>query len=238
MDLKLFGKKIELSLVISVVTLMIVLFTTYSCCHTQNVIESMTNNKKSKKKSKKGGLKEGHETIYNSQAKMPGTVVNVATPTPVVNPHVVPQHTHAPVQQPTQPLSLNINLNKKKNEKGSTTTAQASETDASTTGDQTTVTTEGFSNLDDNTGSEWMTGALDYAVNMKNEDHTKSGINANYSAENWTPDHTLAFFSNNVKKESCCTTSNYSVNSACPCITSDQFSYLSSRGGNHTNGTI
>ena len=114
MDLKLFGKKIELSLVISIVTLMIVLFTTYSCCHTQNVIESMTNNKKLKKKSKKGGLKEGHETIYNSQAKMPGTVVNVATPTPVVNPHVVPQHTHAPTPQPTQPLSLNINLNKKK----------------------------------------------------------------------------------------------------------------------------
>ena len=88
------------------------------------------------------------------------------------------------------------------------------------------------------TDSQWMNGALNYATGMKNEDHTQSGINDNYNAEDWTPDHTLSIFSNNTKKASCCATSAYSVNSACPCITSEQFNYLSSRGGNHSNGDI
>ena len=235
MDLKLFGKKISLSLVISLATLAIVLFTCGSCCHTDNVIEAMTGKKK------KEGFKEKHDNIHNTQTKMPGTVVNVAQPAPVtsVSP-TVPQHTHQqPAQQPAQgqlPFNLNINFkDKKKN--GTSTTEQASTTDASTSGDAVT-TTEGFSTLDGNTGSSWMGNALGYATGMSNEDHTQSGINDTYSAQNWTPDHTMAMFSNNVKKASCCATSAYSVNSACPCITTDQFKYLSSRGGNHSNGDI
>lgn len=238
MDLKLFGKKVSLSLVISLATLAIVLFTCCSCCHTDNVVEAMTGKKK------KEGFKEKHDNIHNTQTKMPGTIVNVAQPAPIttVSP-TVPQHTH---QQPVQqqqgqgqgqlPFNLNINLkDKKKN--GSSTTEQASSTDASTSGDSTT-TTEGFSTLDSNTGSSWMGNALGYATGMNNEDHTQSGINDTYSAQNWTPDHTMAMFSNNVKKASCCSTSAYSVNGACPCITPDQFKYLSSRGGNHSNGDI
>ena len=124
---------------------------------------------------------------------------------------------------------------KKKN--GASTTQQASETTASTSGNETT-TTEGFSTLDSTTGSSWMGNALGYATGMNNEDHTQSGISDTYSAQNWTPDHTMSIFSNNVKKASCCATSAYSVNSACPCITTDQFKYLSSRGGNHSNGDI
>ena len=236
MDLKLFGKKVSLSLVISLATLAIVLFTCCSCCHTDNVIEAMTGKKK------KEGFKEKHDNIHNTQTKMPGTVVNVAHPAPPaqVAPVVVPQHTHhQPAQQSTQgqlPFNLNIHLkDKKKN--GSSTTEQASSTDASTSGDSTT-TTEGFSTLDSNTGSSWMGNALGYATGMNNEDHTQSGISDTYSAQNWTPDHTMAMFSNNVKKASCCATSAYSVNGACPCITTDQFKYLSSRGGNHSNGDI
>lgn len=233
MDLKLFGKKISLSIVISLATLAIVLFTCCSCCHTDNVMEAMTGRKKE-------GFKEKHENIHNTQTKMPGTVVNVATPpaqVPVQT--VVPQHTHQPAQQPTQPqLPFNLNIHlKDKKKNGNSTTEQASSTDASTTGDSTT-TTEGFSTLDSNTGSSWMGNALGYATGMNNEDHTQSGINDTYSAQNWTPDHTMAMFSNNVKKASCCATSAYSVNGACPCITPDQFKYLSSRGGNHSNGDI
>ena len=234
MDLKLFGKKISLALIISLATLFIVLFTCCSCCHTDNVVEAMTGKKT---------IKENHDSYHNTQTKMPGTVVNVASPPPVVQhaPHTVPQHTHQPAQHSHQPpFSLNINLKDKKKNGDSTsssTTEQASSTDASTSGDATT-TTEGFSNLDSNSGSSWMENALGYATGMKNEDPTQSGENANYSAENWTPDHTLAFFSNNTKKASCCATSAYSVNSACPCISQDQFKYLSSRGGNHSNGDI
>ncbi len=237
MDLKLFGKKISLSLVISLATLAIVLFTCCSCCHTDNVLEAMTGKKK------KEGFKEKHENIHNTQTKMPGTVVNVATPpAPAPQaPATIPHHTHqvpqqAPLSSGQMPFNLNIHLkDKKKN--GTSTTEQASATDASTSGDSTT-TTEGFSTLDSNTGSSWMAGALGYATGMNNEDHTQSGINDTYSAENWTPDHTMAMFSNNVKKASCCATSAYSVNGACPCITTDQFKYLSSRGGNHSNGDI
>ena len=190
---------------------------------------------------KKQSIKENHDSYHNTQTKMPGTVVNVASPPPVVHsPPTIPHHSHQPQQPQQPPLSLNINLkDKKKNgdSTSSTTTEQASSTDASTSGDATT-TTEGFSNLDSNTGSSWMGNALNYASGMKNEDPTQSGENANYSAENWTPDHTLSIFSNNIKKASCCATSVYSVNSACPCITQDQFKYLASRGGNHTNGDI
>lgn len=237
MDLKLFGKKISLSLVISLATLAIVLFTCCSCCHSDNVVEAMTGKKR------KEGFKEKHDNIHNTQTKMPGTIVNVAQPAPIqtVSP-TVPQHTHQqPIQQVPQtsgqlPFNLNIHLkDKKKN--GNTTTTQASETTASTSGTETT-TTEGFSTLDSNTGSSWMSNALGYATGMNNEDHTQSGINDTYSAQNWTPDHTMAMFSNNVKKASCCATSAYSVNGACPCITTDQFKYLSSRGGNHSNGDI
>ena len=139
-------------------------------------------------KKKKEGFKEKHDNIHNTQTKMPGTIVNVAQPAPVttVSP-TVPQHTH---QQPAQqqqaqgqlPFNLNIHLkDKKKN--GSSTTEQASSTDASTSGDSTT-TTEGFSTLDSNTGSSWMENALGYATGMNNEDHTQSGINATYSAQN------------------------------------------------------
>ena len=233
MDLKLFGKKISLSLVISLATLAIVLFTCCSCCHSSAVVEAMT-----------GKKTEGHENIHNTQTKMPGTVVNVAQPSPAVTyPHTVPQHVHQPhhthnAQSKQAPINLNINLKEKKkngNSDISTTTSQASVTDASTSGE---TTTEGFSTLDGTTDSQWMNGALNYATGMKNEDHTQSGINDNYSAEAWTPDQTLSMFSNNTKKASCCATSAYSVNSACPCITSEQFKYLSSRGGNHTNGDI
>tara|TARA_Y100000992_G_scaffold146207_1_gene97285 strand:- start:84 stop:794 length:711 start_codon:yes stop_codon:yes gene_type:complete len=236
MDLKLFGKKISLSLVISLATLAIVLFTCCSCCHSDNVVEAMTGKKKE-------GFKEKHENIHNTQTKMPGTIVNVAQPAPIqtISP-TVPQHTHQqPVQQAPQtsgqlPFNLNIHMkDKKKN--GASTTQQASDTTASTSGNETT-TTEGFSTLDSNTGSSWMGNALGYATGMNNEDHTQSGISDTYSAQNWTPDHTMSIFSNNVKKASCCATSAYSVNSACPCITTDQFKYLSSRGGNHSNGDI
>lgn len=235
MDLKLFGKKISLSLVISLATLSIVLFTCCSCCHTDNVLEAMTGKKK------KEGFKEKHDNIHNTQTKMPGTIVNVAQPAPVASASpTVPQHTH---QQHTQgqgqgqvPFNLNIHLkDKKKN--GSSTTEQASTTDASTSGDSTT-TTEGFSTLDSTTGSSWIGDAVGYATGMSNEDNTQSGVNDTYSAQNWTPDHTMAMFSNNAKKASCCATSAYSVNGACPCITTDQFKYLSSRGGNHSNGDI
>lgn len=242
MDLKLFGKKISLSLAISLVTLAIVLSTTYSCCHTHNIIEGMTGKgKKGKKINKKESfakLKEGHDTINNSQRGPPGnpTIVNVAT---------------QPTQQPksSPPISLNITNNlkdKKKNGSGSTTTEQASATDASTSGDMstasdatsttdTTATTEGFSNLDDNTGSDWINSASGYATNMGTVDTTSS---SNYTAKNWTPDHTMTMFSNNTKKASCCATSSYSTSTGCPCITNDQFKYLSSRGGNHSNGDI
>ena len=239
MDLKLFGNKISLSLVISLVTLVIVLSTTYSCCHSHNIIESMTSNEKKKKKERKkkigetfGILKEGHDTINNTQRGPPGnpTIVNVAT---------------QPIQQqrPPQPISLNITNNlkdKKKNGSGSTTTEQASATNASTTGDatsitDTTATTEGFSNLDDNTDSDWINSTSGYATSMGTVDTTSS---SNYTANNWTPDYTMAMFSNNAKKASCCATSSYSTSTGCPCITNDQFKYLSGRGGNHSNGEI
>ena len=64
------------------------LSTTYSCCHSHNVIESMTSDEKKKKKERKkkigetfGILKEGHDTINNTQRGPPGnpTIVNVAT---------------------------------------------------------------------------------------------------------------------------------------------------------------
>ena len=240
MDLKLFGKKISLSLVISLITLVIVLSTTYSCCHSHNVIEAMTGKGKGKKTNKKesfGKLKEGHDTINNTQrGGLPSspTIVNVATPPAVAQ----PSHTHN--SKPPQPISLNIhnNLKDKKKGNGSTTTEQASPTDASTSGDATTdtaATTEGFANLDDSTGSDWISSASGYATNMGTIDTTSS---SNYTANDWTPDHTMAMFSNNTKKASCCATSSYSTSTGCPCITKDQFNYLSSRGGNHSNGDI
>ena len=115
MDLKLFGKKISLSLVISLATLAIVLFTCCSCCHSDNVVEAMTGKKR------KEGFKEKHDNIHNTQTKMPGTIVNVAQPAPIqtVSP-TVPQHTHQqPIQQVPQtseqlPFNLNIHLKDKK----------------------------------------------------------------------------------------------------------------------------
>ena len=78
--------------------------------------------------------------------------MNVATPPAVAQ----PSYTHN--SKPPHPISLNIHNNLKDNKKGkgSTTTEQASPTDASTSGDATTTTdtaatTEGFANLDDNT---------------------------------------------------------------------------------------
>ena len=244
MDLKLFGKKIDLSILISVITLCIVLFTTYSCCHSKDVLESMTGS-------------QSNETISNTQTKMPGTVINVGQPTPETTTmqqtaptaipqhiHSVPEHAHAPSagngagngagNAGKLPFNLNIHLKDKK-KKGNSTTEQASSTNSSTSGD---CSTEGFSTLDGTTESSWMADAVGYASGMNNEDNTNARFGDTYSAENWTPDHTMAMFSNNAKKASCCATSAYSVNGACPCITSDQFNYLSSRGGNHSNGDI
>ena len=63
MDLKLFGKKISLSLVISLVTLVIVLSTTYSCCHSHNVIEAMTSDERKRKKER--NKKIGETVLVN-----------------------------------------------------------------------------------------------------------------------------------------------------------------------------
>jgi hypothetical protein len=83
--------------------------------------------------------------------------------------------------------------------------------------------------------SSWITKAVSYSSELGYMDSVKKGM-AVVGTPVPLPEGELFFFSQNQFKPECCP-GPYSTSTGCACMTSEQWNYLNSRGGNRTGDT-
>jgi len=92
-----------------------------------------------------------------------------------------------------------------------------------------------LSGVRDDSKDGWIQKSKEYQEQMGYKaGNLYAGLAGNKGGSVPLPDGQMDFFYDNEFKPSCCTTTNYSGSSGCPCISPEQMQYLNSRAGNRS----